>query len=122
VSESAAAWQERLDAEYPRGALCYWDYGKHPDDMYRVPRILVDRLGENGLPVISLVSVEGSRELDYLQVASYTPDWRGTGMAHVTFANVKASMTWSNRVTDAMTRIMAPEREKMMQHQPESGQ
>lgn len=104
-------WQEKLDGEFPRGALCSWDYGRGGQAVvYQVPRIVVAS-ESGGYPVV-LLPVPG-RLLGPWTVTSYERDSRGPGLRRVTFDGIEAPMTWSPRVPPQLARLMAAERSRL---------
>lgn len=107
------SWQDRLDREFPRGALCSWDYGRGGHRVvYKVPRIVVT--GEDGgYPVVALPSDTG-RLLGPWQVASYDDDGHGPGLKRVTFERITEPMTWSPAVPDRLAHMMKTERDRLL--------
>jgi hypothetical protein len=86
--DAAAAWQRRIDREFPDGAVCSWEL---PADqtpvIYVTPRIVVvDMAGLD--PVVTITPLDNSRVLGPARVASYSPA-RGSrwppGTMRVTF-------------------------------------
>ena len=88
AADLLTTWQNKLNREYPDGAVCAWEHA--PGDtpvIYVTRRIEVTDMA--GLdPVIKIVPVDQSRVLGPVQVASYSevPEGRWPAGTHrVTF-------------------------------------
>jgi hypothetical protein len=100
--DAAAAWQRRIDREFPDGAVCSWEL---PADqtpvIYVTPRIVVvDMAGLD--PVVRIVPLDRSRVLGPARVISYVPVIGNTGWppgtTRVRFAEYPGVMYWNPRV------------------------
>lgn len=121
--EQTAQWQQRLDREFPRGAVAAWLHPVTPGVSYQIPRILVLRV-TGGQPVVLLPVLAGAdKVLGPWQMETYERSGPRTGprQVQVKFKEDGRSMTWSPRVSDRLARVMAPERQAFIQLAPQGG-
>lgn len=116
------SWQVKLDREFPRGALAYWEPpdGGGPEYTYPVPRIEVT--GMRGLnPCVSLPVPDWDKVIDGCVLSYDSIQSEPCFVARVVLEDTSRAMHWSAGVSDSLAQRMSARRAELVRNAAERG-
>jgi hypothetical protein len=109
---TAAGWQDRLNTDFPHGAVVSWAGG---DDVYTTPYFEVVGMDEGRPQVFWMVVTNADKGFGPLTISKYTP-FQTTPhlLVRVTFTDAVTAMVWCAKLSPEMTRRMDAARQSIL--------
>lgn len=117
-----AAWQQRLDTDFPDGMLASWSDSTDDDPPYQVPRPVVEGM-DAGAPVVMLEMAYrhvGPLAVRSLKTAHYHPVRLHVQvqLGPAPYWNKARPMVWDASLPETVVNLLRPQRDAMLKAYP----